>query len=318
MKNFLYRIFLFCIPVIIIAIGCEIYVRNMPSQYKQKRDQLVANADSIEVLILGSSHAMDGVDPNQFTLYAHNLAFGSQSIYFDRKLAEKYLPDLPRLKYVLLTLDFNSLYYDHDDGRDFFYKYYYDINYKNRRFYKESLLQSFFVYTPEQTLSLMVSNRQIKLVKGRNSGGGRNDEKVMSIESNELRAKGFENTVKTWKDGDSVLNDLEALINLLQSHNIVPILITFPNYSLMRSFLDTSVVERNRSIGNALSQKYQIPYLDYFEDDSFTVADYFNCDHLNEKGAEKLSKKIDVVIMNIEVNRINNEKNILPLLQENL
>jgi len=272
----------------------------MPSQYKQKRDQLVANADSIEVLILGSSHAMDALDPNQFTLYAHNLAFGSQSVYFDRKLAEKYLPDLPRLKYVLLTLDYNSLYYDHEESRDFFYKYYYGINYKNRKFYKESVLQSFFVYTPEQTLSLMTSRRPIRLVKGWMNEAGRNDEAVTSVEKNELRVKGFNYTVKSWKGGDSVLNDLEALINLLQSHQITPVLITFPNYSLARSFLDTTVVELNRNVGNTLSQKYQIPYLDYFEDESFTVFDYFNCDHLNAQGAAKLSKKINAVIMDME------------------
>jgi len=300
MKNFLYRIFLFCIPVILITIGCEIYVRNMPSFYKQKRDQLIANADSIEVLILGSSHAMDGADPNQFTLYAHNLAFGAQSIYFDRKLAEKYLPDLPRIKYVLLNLEYNSLYFDHDEGRDFFYKYYYGINYKDRKFYKESFLQSFFVYTPEKTLSLIFSKQQVKLVKGWDNTTGPNDEAVTSMEKNELRAKGFTNTAINWKGGDSVLTDLEVLIKYLQSRNITPVLLTYPTYSLMRSFLDTSIIERNRNIANTLSQKYQMPYLDYFDDDSFTVSDYFNCDHLNAQGAAKFSKKVNAVIMEIE------------------
>ena len=289
-----------------IAVGCEIYVRNMPSLYKQKRDQLVANADSIEVLVLGSSHAMDGIDPNQFTLYAHNLAFGSQSIYFDRKLAEKYLPDLPQLKYVLLTLDYNSLYYDHDEGRDFFYQYYYGLHYKGRKFHKESILQSFFVYTLEQTFSMMLndlrSNRK-DLVKGWTDIAGKDDKEVLSVEKNELRAKGFINTTKKWEGGDSVLGDLERLINLLQSHNITPILITFPNYSLMRSFLDESIIVRYGSVGTELSQKYQIPYLDYFADDSFTVADYFNCDHLNAEGAAKLSKRINEVIMSIEINK---------------
>ena len=300
MKAFLYRIFLFCIPVIIFIGGCEIYVRTMPSAYKQKRDQLIVNADSIELLILGSSSAMDGIDPNQFTLYAHNLAFGSQSIYFDRKLIEKYLSDLPRLKYVLLSLNYIGLYFDHEENRDFFYKYYYDINYNDRKFYKESVLQSFFVYTPEQTLSLLFQKRQEELVKGWRNKAGRNDEAVTSGEKNELRAREYITTVENWKGGDSVLNDLEAIISLLQSRKITPVLINYPNYSLMRSFLDPAVIERNKRIGKTLSQKYQIPYLDYFDDDSFTVEDYFNCNHLNEQGAAKLSKKINTVIMDME------------------
>jgi len=301
MKNFLYRIFLFCIPVIVIAIGCEIYVRNMPSQYRQKRDQLIVNADSIEVLILGSSHAADGVDPNQFTLYAHNLAFGSQSIYFDCKLLEKYLPILPRLKYVLLALDYNSLYGEHDENRDFFYNYYHGINYNDRKFYKESFLQSFFVYTLEQTFSLMFSKRQDVLVKGWMNDEGRNDKTVMSVEKNGLRAKEFNCKIKAWEGGNSVLNDLEELMKFLLSKDIAPVLITYPNYSLLNTMLDESVIERNRKIGNELSEKYQIPYLDYFADDSFTVSDYYNCDHLNAEGAAKLSRKINEVIMSMKV-----------------
>jgi len=273
----------------------------MPDQYRQKRDQLVANADSIEILILGSSHAQDGIDPNQFTLYAHNLAFGGQSIYFDRKLTEKYLPDLPRLKYVLLMLDYNSLYYDHDEPRDFFYKYYYGLTYKNRKFYKESFLQSFFAYTPEQTLSLILNNRHEALGKGWENKNQRNDEVVTSIEKSKFRARGFNQTVNDWKGGDSVLIDLEALISLLKSKNITPILITYPHYSLIRSFLYPAIIERTRSVGNDLSQKYQIPFLDYFADDSFDIPDFFNCDHLNAAGAAKLSKKINAVITNLEL-----------------
>ena len=315
MKHFLVRIFLFCVPLIIVAIGCEIFVRTMPSSYKQKRDQLIANADSIEILVMGSSHAMDGIDPNQFALYTHNLAFGAQSIYFDRRIVEKYLSDLPRLKYVLLNLEFNSLYFDHDEGRDFFYKYYYDLDYKNRKFYKESFLQFFFVYTPEETLSQMINriksirsaksakSRQEGLFKGWHGSAGRNDEKVTSDEANKIRAKGFNDTAKEWKGGDSVLIDLEALITLLQSHKITPVLVAYPNYSLMRSYLDPSIIERNQSIANKLSEKYQIPYLDYFDDDSFTVADYFNCDHLNAAGAAKLSKKINAAIMDLEAKK---------------
>ena len=307
MKNLLYRILLFCIPVIIVLIGCEIYVRTMPSEYRQKRDQLLANADSIEVLILGSSHAADGADPNQFTLYAHNMAFGFQSIFFDRKIVEKYLPVLPRLKYVLLNLQYNGLYYDHNDDRDFFYKYYYDINYKNRKFYKESFSQFFFVYTPEVALSMILNNRKDVLTKGWINKEKRDDEVVTSVWKNKYRVDLFNATIKKWKGGDSALDDLEALIILLQSKKITPILISYPNYSLLRSLLDKSIIEKDSIIGNELSQKYQIPYLDYFDDDSFTVSDYYNCDHLNAEGAAKLSKRINEVIMNMEEKRMKNE-----------
>ena len=303
------------IPVIIIIIGCEVYVRTMPSLYREKRNQLIANADSIEVLILGSSHAMDGVDPTQFTLYAQNLAFVNQYIYFDRKLVEKYLPVLPKLRYVLLTLDYNSLYIDHEKERDFFYKYYYGINYKDHTFYKESFLQSFFVYTPETTLSLMLNslkgNRMKTLERGWVNFQKRNDKVVMSAEKNELRAKIIINGIETGKEGGSVLNEFEEFIKFLLSKGITPILVSYPNYSLLKSFLDKSVIEKNRNFGNELNQKYQIPFLNYFDDDSFTVSDFYNCDHLNRTGAAKLSKKINEVIMNMEEKRRKNGSSIM-------
>ena len=306
MKNFLFRLFLFSIPVIIFLIGCEIFVRTMPSVYKNKRDQLIASADSIEILIMGSSHAMDGVDPNQFSLYAFNLAFGSQSIYFDRKLIEKYRPVLPRLKYVLLNIDYNSLSYDHEEKRDFFYKYHFDLTYKNRKFFKENLLQSFFVYNHGNIIQLIFSkkSKSAGLVKGWFNNAGTNNEMVMSEERSKLRANSFNYTVNTWKGGDSVIIELEELIRFLLSENITPILITYPNFSSIRYFLDESVINRNRNVAESLSQKYQIPYLDYFDDDSFTVSDFFNSDHLNAAGAAKLSKMINTVIMNME-----NDKN---------
>jgi len=285
----------------------------MPSQYKQKRDQLIANVDSIEVLIMGTSNAADGADPNQFSLYAHNLAFGFQSIYFDRKLIEKYLPVLPRLKYVLLDLPYNGLYYDHNELRDFFYYYYYGINYKNRKFCKESFSHTFFVYTPEQTFSMILNNKKEVLVKGWINNEEENDREVMSLWKNKYRADLYSAVIKNWKGGDSVVYDLEAIIELLQSQNITPILISYPNYSLVRSLLDKSIIERGQNVANTLCQKYNILFLDYFDDDSFTSSDYYNCNHLNAKGAAKLSKKINEVIMNMEEKRIKDEHNIVPL-----
>jgi len=318
MKKFLFGIFLFCIPLIIVTIGCEIFLRNLNNEYRQKRDQLEANADSIEVLILGSSHAMDGINPDKFTLYAHNLAFAGQSIHFDRKLTEKYLPVLPNLKYAILMLDYNSLYYENDEGRSFFYKYYYDIDYKNLKYCKENISQTFFVYNPEIILSMIEISLKYKgyykLVKGWINIMGRNDDFVTSVEKNRLRAKAFNEMVHSWDGGDSALIDLKEFISFLQAENITPILVNYPYYPLMRNFLDASVLESNKRIGLELSQKYQIHYLDYFDDDSFTIADFFNCDHLNVEGAAKISGKINDVIMNMEEKGIKNEKFIIPLL----
>jgi hypothetical protein len=309
MKVLLRHIILFSIPILVFVIACEIGVRNIHgSVYEQKRNQLINDADSIEVLILGNSHSTYGINPNQFTLYAFNLASEDQSLYFDRKLVEKYLPDLPNLKYVLITVDYHNLCFEHAKDRDFFYKYFYDISYKNRNYYKEYFLQSFFVYTPQRTLtliknSLIYGNEDIISPRG---WTGRVDvdiaQKTTSIEKYRLRADKFNKNIENYENNKDIVADLECLITTLKSKNIVPILITCPAYKTFRECLEKEIVEEIRTVPEFLAKKHGIMYLDYLEDDSYILTDYYDyCDHLNIIGAQKLTQQVDAAIMNREV-----------------
>jgi hypothetical protein len=144
------------------------------------------------------------------------------------------------------------------------------------------------------------SKQEETLVKGWAGFPDSDYNAVTSIAKNELRGKGFNATVRNYTGGDAVLNDLESIITTLQSHNVTPVLITCPNYALLRSFFDSTIVEKNQAVVDYLSKKYGIVYLNYLDDDSFSVSDYHNCDHLNVQGAKKISQKIDSVIMQIE------------------
>lgn len=303
MKYFLKEILWFCIPLLLLILLGEFYVRNRPSVFREKKEQLINNADSVEVLIVGNSHAMNGINSDLFTMYAHNIAFGSQSIYFDRRITEKYLPILKNLKYVLISLDYFTLYVDHEENRDFFYKYYYDIDYEDRKFFKEFLLQSFFVYSPQQTFSLFLEDLSIKpeaVVKGW-SGNYKSDyNAVTSPEECEIRANTFNKRIDTYEGGDAILKDLESFIENLKAQNITPILVTCPVYSTLRPYFYKDVLERNEMISDYLTQKYGITHLYYEDDDNYEVSDYYNCDHLNAAGAEKLVPKLDSAIIDIE------------------
>jgi hypothetical protein len=269
--------------------------------YEAKKEQLIAAADSIELLILGNSSAMDGVDPSQFTPYAFNLAFVAQPYYFDIRLAEKYLPILPKLKYVVITNIFTSLYHEDSKSRAFFYKYYFDINYKNQKFWKESFLQSFFVYDKEQMryvlLHSFIDRPKYELTKGWSSFHTTDYETVTSDAKGKLRADYFNKGAREYKGGDTVFKDLEAFIVFLQVRNIMPVLVTVPYYETLRKYLDKSVVEKNSKAYNYLAEKYDIDHLDLFADKDFGINDFRNFDHLNERGAAKLARKINAKIM---------------------
>jgi hypothetical protein len=298
---------LFCIPVFLLIIGTELYIRNRPTDFGAKQIQLLNEADSIEVLITGSSHAMNGLIPSQFTLFTFNLAFGSQTLYFDRRITENYLSRLTKLKYVLISFEYTSLYTEHEKNRDFFYSHYYHINYRDRTFYKENLLQSFFVYDLRQTFNLLIDD--LSLLKPDQvedpwvaSSDFNYEQAVLSEEKSRKRSDVYQRIINEWQGGDTILNDLEAFIVSLQSKNITPILINFPCSPTLKTFHDEKILKENKRIADYLTKKYSILYLDYWNDD-FTYKDYFNPDHLNVHGAEKLTRKVDEVIMRIEMQK---------------
>ncbi len=307
MKSFLSKFLIFLIPILLVIFSLDIFLRQMPSIYQQKRDQLLTNADSIEILILGSSHEMDGVNPNYFSLYAHNLAFGAQSIYFDKELAKKYIPQLKKLKYAILEFGYNSLTFEHVTDRDFFYDYYYGISFKGKKYYKEYLSQSLFVYNPKVTINLILEKFKTDFPAPQKKGWAGSFPDSMAEPSpfeNKMSVMQYYNNLQEGENVEtSVLADLECLIQLLKSNNITPILLTTPYYKSFRANLtDKKPFEKVDSIGNYLTQKYNILHLNYFEDNSFEITDFHNYSHLNKFGAKKLTLKLDSVIMNIDKN----------------
>jgi hypothetical protein len=303
MRNFLLSLLLFCVPISLLILSAELYVRFRPSGFAQKKEQLLDNAENMEVLIVGSSHAMHGIIPEQLTLNAQNIAYGSQTIYFDKRIIEKYLPRLKKLKYVVLDLDYSSLYIDHAENRDFFYKYYYDIDFKDRKFFKEFFLQSFFVYSPKQTVRLLkddIWGNEADIAGKKWLGSEEYQEDVSSLEKNKGRAQTFNNDIDNYKGGNEILKDLESLIAILKSKHITPIVLSYPVYPVMRTFYYKKVLEKNKQINDYLVQKYGVIYLDYGDDDSFIISDYYDCDHLNKPGADKLTQRLDSVIMTLE------------------
>ncbi|MEI6854180.1 MAG: hypothetical protein WCL06_15135, partial [Bacteroidota bacterium] len=53
------------------------------------------------------------------------------------------------------------------------------------------------------------------------------------------------------------------------------------------------VLRKNNLAIDELCEEYDCKFFDYFSDRSFTFGDFNDNDHLNYKGAEKLSKMID-------------------------
>jgi hypothetical protein len=276
----------------------------------QKKEFLLNNIDSIEVLIVGNSHAMHGVVPENLSLPACNIAYASQAIYFDKRIVEKYLPQMKKLKYVVINFDYFTLYVEHVENRDFFYKYYYDIDYKDRKFYKEFISQFLFVYSPQPTFEMLftdLSGRGKELVEKKWAGTVENLEEIItSVEDNKKRAMQFNELLTDTTARINVFADLEDFVKMLKSKNITTIFINYPVNPALRVYYKDDVLQDNKSVADYFVEKYGVIYLDYEADDSFLISDYYDPDHLNYPGAIKLTARLDSLIMQIENNKMKN------------
>ena len=131
MKKFIKKLVLFSIPLFVLVFSTELYLYNMKTSYSEKIDGLNQNKDKIELLVLGNSHEAYGINPNKLDCFSYNLAHVNQSLYFDKRITLKHVDRLPNLKYVLIGVDFHSLYFSDQGIRNIWSYYSHGIDYNN-------------------------------------------------------------------------------------------------------------------------------------------------------------------------------------------
>jgi hypothetical protein len=291
----------------------EIYLRHISTSYTVKTQGLISSSDSVELLILGNSHAAFGIDPGQFELYSYNLAQVNQSLYFDKRLTLKHLDKLKNLKFVIITLDFHSLYFSSQGSRDFWSYYENGIEYKNLAFLSKHLRIMGYGLKIGINLIRKDLSKKYKKIKAVDVEKGVNltapiskgwfsyegtHRGLMTPANYKSRAEAFNNVTKESREKNEVIKDLEDFICILKEKNITPILVTIPCYGPYRVFLDRNTLRENELDILKLSRKHELNYWNYF-DLPMSEADYYNCDHLNSKGAATFSKTLSLRVENL-------------------
>jgi hypothetical protein len=306
MRLLLTRCLLFACPILLALGLTEFFLRQAPTSYKIKNAQLAADACNVQLLIVGNSHAAYGLDPRRFSLNAFNAASVNQSLYFDKRITLKYLDQLNNLKYVLISVDFHSLYFSDEGPRTTWSYYGYGINYKDSlpvaarycylygysaklavEFMKRSFERKYaLIRSLDADYDLDLDHPYVKGYIGKVGGP------YLAEKDNRERAGFFNEIVSSSKERESVIADLEGFIDTLKQRNITPILITLPCFGPFEEFLDKKVLETNKNDIRAICDRWHLPYWDYF-----TMAldrdCFYNADHLNEKGAAILTMDVN-------------------------
>jgi len=308
MTTFLKKTVFFLFPIFFVFIGIEFYFRTQDHPFKLKADFQTENLNEIENLFLGTSHTQNGINPEFFKRKTSNLGFASQDIQLDLALFNAFAPKMRKLKNVIIELDYHRL--DEENGIDYYrlpwYYIYYGIEIHPVNFLnKLSLYSSNNQFFNGNLKASLTPGYQEKVVNKygyvtKNYSDDFAPMKYDSIEIYKFATIRLKNRHKNVSSSARINNKkrINEMITYCNQNNIAIYVLSFP---LCKTYRDLKIVEKDfyrKKFIDSLVVHTRVKFLDYESSAKFNLKDFSNDDHLNPKGAKKLSRMIDLVINN--------------------
>jgi len=298
--RFLCKLLLFLVPLLTLLGYAEVRLRRVPNGYNTKRAFLEQQLDSVEVLVLGSSHAYFGIDPQCLSLRAFNLAFTSQSLYYDTRLVRRYLDRMPRLQLVLVETNYYNLWQQIADGkelwRDYFYYHFWGIRYRALAWFDLRMVSYIALYSPDVTLQYARRNFNVNPERDApptGFGWGPKDTITIlaAIGDSWGRARAqLHNAAINTPELPEHIADLDSMLEELGRRHIRVVFVTLPVLDCYSRYLSPAINLRNVQAIDILCSKHGCRRADYLFDMRFVASDFLDADHLNFRGAQKFSR----------------------------
>jgi hypothetical protein len=302
MKKFCLRLLIVLLPFLAVFCIIEYRASRLPTSYLQKKKQLELREDSIKVLVFGSSHGLDDINPQFFSCKGFNLSNVSQSFFYDTRLCLKYLDRLPHLRGVIFTVSYFSFYYELNEipegWRDYFYYRYFGIRHPALDLTDPKAYSYAALYTRDFINAMVFSRLNEKEEFGDIRPNGWKcvsapaDSFAVSDSTGRRNAL-FHTSLIRMDNLEKNLRYLRELIAELRKRDIRVCFVTSPVYKTYSAYLDPSILQMNRTVLRGLCSETGATELDYMDDVRFVKTDFSDNDHLNSTGAEKFSKILD-------------------------
>jgi hypothetical protein len=284
----------------------EYRLQQVPNSYSVKRYDFEKQLDSIQVVVLGTSHSEYGVNPEYFSHYGFVLGTVGQDMYYSTALLNKYLTQLPKLKLVIIECDYMAFNYSlskvKEDWRTSSYYRFWGVKSDNWDPFQIRNYSIISLYTNSLVKEIIKKGFDTNLAVDLNYNGWRkitvskNDDRI-SEQLGKARVLLYDTIMANNHDNGRIRKYLENMLDELNRRKIKAALITMPVYSTYSKFCNADILNKNRSYIDSLCNKYGCTYNDYFKDSRFSKDDFYDNDHLNLLGAEKCSKIIDAEIV---------------------
>lgn len=287
-----------------------------------KLESLISRKD-IQLLLAGSSYTMCGLFEKQMPIPSRNVAVDAQDLYYSLKTIRKALDYNPNIKYCVLSFAYYLWGYDLSrstseyqlkrvtdvnypvflDAHNFpfemekYKNYYYDIKpLKNigplyrKLFDYDELVQDIFKKIKLQLTDAHYFNYpRIKNIISE-----------YSEEENHINAQyRTDSHNKFFKYKETVKENVklfEEFLNEIEEKDVQLIVYVPPVSSYYRKYIKKELINDYYEIMNPFIEKYNFKFIDLFDSDLFTDEDFYDYDHLNDYGAEKLGEVIISII----------------------
>lgn len=304
MKNFLIKLLIFSIPVIIIFIGVELLLRNLEYSVTIKKEFFDKNRKQIKILALGSSHYERGINPKYLNHLTLNLGNSAQRINENFELLKTFEPDLPSLRLVILELSYDWLERDKyltSPIVDVLNLIFYDVNTfeRNINIKDHSMFLSDSEYFSKR-ISLYFKNEKESTYNkfgfdtskfyGSYEAVNHNDSLILD---KDIFVENIENS-KVFTQNLKVLNEFITYCSL---NDLNIIIYNPPIHYRYNNLRKQTIVNRRDSLLLEISNTYN--HIKIFNDESnlnFTAEYFYNGDHLNPLGAKKATSRLNVFI----------------------
>ena len=293
MKKFLQKILIYALPIVLIAIGLEVYVESIPNSYTYKRTYMEQHAAEIKTLILGSSYAYDGVDPNVLDA-AFNLANSSQCFEDDYRLLQKYMPKMKSLERAILPISYSSLQMVSSSNRRGYYTMYMGLyprwpisKYSFECFNLELMLKKIAKHTLHEDIVRCDSLGQ-RIGHTLDSRPATNWKETDHLIANDRfvgkSAQGFIEENREW---------LRRIASECQLSGVDMYIVIMPALEEYRNGIPQEQIDAMYDVIGFISGKFDcVKLLDY--QDWGREDDFWNATHLNTQGARRFTKELSV------------------------
>ena len=305
LRKIIIRLLLVTSPCWVFCSYLEFKLNALENSYSYKMNQFIVNEKATELLVLGNSEMLKGLNPSYLSSRGFNMAHVSQTYSIDEKILAMYLDSMPNLHTVILGLSYLSFGENLETGEEAWRTAFYEKHYKlnlNQGFELKNYA-AIFRYTPYESLKIFLSGFKTNLTKGFQPNGyllvPANEQGSLSDENAMARATAHTAGLKESNKQKST-EALGQIIQMLAQKNISLWLVTPPLMKNYKSNLNEKWLSENQNLLDSMikknTSKIFVVSPETMNYPVFAESDFSDVNHLNEQGAQKFTHYIDSLI----------------------